>query len=212
MSGHEIDDNLSQEEACYDDSARCDLYRKILAAWEKLARENLPACPQVSNALAGRDIGTRHFELRGFISGEIKSLRDASFARRQACPRASDTAPIELPPSHALMMALGVDPHGPNFTPLFGAVIGCLEQVVRGKGRERHARGRDFIDQPIMVLPRLLGGDVGLGGLIFQALKKTEEAVGLPHDRRLAELRGAVIYLLAAIMHEEASAQTTAIG
>ena len=84
-----------------------------------------------------------------------------------------------------------------------------LRQMTRGKGRERHQRGRDFVDQPILVIPALLGGDIGLGGLLYQAMKKVEEASGLPHERRIAELRGAVIYTLAAIIHVQRAGDAT---
>jgi hypothetical protein len=98
---------------------------------------------------------------------------------------------------------LGVQPDDPNSKPLVNAAIACLRQVTAGKGKDRHQRGRDFVDQPIMVIPHLLSGhsrQAGLGALLYQSIKKSEEAIGLPHDRMIAELQGAVIYLLAAVM------------
>lgn len=97
---------------------------------------------------------------------------------------------------------LGIEGGDPDSWPLVECALETLRQVTRGKGRERHQRGRDFVDQPILVIPALLGGEVGLGGLLYQAMKKCEESVKMPTDRRVAELRGAVIYTLAAIMHE----------
>jgi len=98
---------------------------------------------------------------------------------------------------------LGIEPGDPDSWPLVECALETLRQVTRGKGRERHQRGRDFVDQPILVIPALLGGEVGLGGLLYQAMKKCEESVKMSVERRIAELRGAVIYTLAAIMHEE---------
>lgn len=96
---------------------------------------------------------------------------------------------------------LGVQHGDPDSMPLVDAAIECLRQVTVGKGRERHQRGRPFIEQPILVIPRLLGGDAGLGALLYQVMKKAEEAVALPEERQIAELRGVVIYALAAVMY-----------
>ena len=108
-----------------------------------------------------------------------------------------------------LALHLGIEPGEPDSWPLVECTLETLRQVTRGKGRERHQRGRDFIDQPILVIPALLGGDIGLGGLLYQAMKKCEEASGLPHERRIAELRGAVIYTLAAILHVQRTGDAT---
>lgn len=98
---------------------------------------------------------------------------------------------------------LSIEPDDPDSWPLVECALETLRQVTRGKGRERHQRGRDFVDQPILVIPALLGGVVGLGGLLYQAMKKCEESVKLPHERMIAELRGSAIYTLAAVMHIE---------
>lgn len=100
-----------------------------------------------------------------------------------------------------LMERLGIEPTDPDCTPLITATIECLRQVTVGKGRERHQRGRPFVQQPILVIPRLLGGPAGLGALLYQVMKKAEEALGLPPERQIAELRGVVIYALAAVMY-----------
>jgi len=50
--------------------------RAILDRWQDLACKFLPACPQLSHAVNGADLGTRHFELRGYLEGEIRDLRD----------------------------------------------------------------------------------------------------------------------------------------
>ena len=76
----------------------------------------------------------------------------------------------------------------------------ALDQASHGKGKERHANGRDFLDQPIMEISRM----VGVGYQTGQAMKKTQEAVGMLNrdqkDRAIAELLGAINYLAAAVI------------
>lgn len=76
----------------------------------------------------------------------------------------------------------------------------ALDQASHGKGKERHANGRDFLDQPIMEIGRM----VGVGYQTGQAMKKTQEAVGMLNrdqkDRAIAELLGAINYLAAAVI------------
>ena len=59
----------------------------------------------------------------------------------------------------------------------------AAEQASGGKGKERHASGQAFDDQPILVITRLLGKHP-CGALAYQVIKKTVEA------GRLLELRG----------------------
>lgn len=124
------------------------------------------------------------------------------------CPTCKDSMSHDKPTLSpvlvsALMTHLGISPGDPDTWIVIETALECVRQVTQGKGKERHQRGRGFKDQPILVIPRMLGGDVGLGGLLYQAIKKAEESVGMEPTRRVAELRGAVIYLLAAIIHEE---------
>ena len=64
------------DESVFDQADRA---RKILDCWHSLALKHLPDCPQLRHAghgNAGFDLGTLHFELRGFMSGEISALRE----------------------------------------------------------------------------------------------------------------------------------------
>lgn len=76
----------------------------------------------------------------------------------------------------------------------------ALDQASHGKGKERHANGHDFLDQPIMEIGRM----VGVGYQTGQAMKKTQEAVGMLNrdqkDRAIAELLGAINYLAVAVI------------
>lgn len=86
------------------------------------------------------------------------------------------------------------------------AVLGrALEQASRGKGKERHAQGLPFDQQPMQQLIRLYGPGFALG----QAAKKAQESQRLPRDRAVAELLGAINYLAGAIIHLESCDQNT---
>lgn len=88
----------------------------------------------------------------------------------------------------------------PGYESLHRVLMDALDQAQRGKGKERHANDLPFDQQPLMVETRKFG----LGGPLFQASKKTQEAAGLPSaDRMIAELRGAINYLAAAILFLE---------
>ena len=73
-------------------------------------------------------------------------------------------------------------------------------QAATGKGKERHAReGERFEDQVIGDMAKRFG----VGSLLAQAFKKSEESQRLPHERAVAELLGGIIYLAAAVIHME---------
>lgn len=85
----------------------------------------------------------------------------------------------------------------PDYTPLLEALHGAYAQAAEGKGRERHADGRDFLDQPLCRIAR----HHGVGFATGQAAKKIEEQAGFAEvDRRIAELQGAIVYLAGAIL------------
>lgn len=71
----------------------------------------------------------------------------------------------------------------------------AYEQSAVGKGAERHANGKPFHEQPIAIGIQ----HFGLGGALFQAFKKMEEAQRLPRDAAVKELLGAIVYLSAAV-------------
>lgn len=77
----------------------------------------------------------------------------------------------------------------------------ALAHAAEGKGRERHANGNPFEQQPILTTTRVTGAGFPLG----QAMKKTGEAAGmLRRDQdaaAIAELLGAINYLAAAVIY-----------
>ncbi|NJL06844.1 MAG: hypothetical protein HC900_00210 [Methylacidiphilales bacterium] len=87
-----------------------------------------------------------------------------------------------------------------DYGPLADVLMAAAAQAAIGKGRERHANGRAFLDQPIMENGRTFG----LGFPIGQAAKKSREAFDMArrgeHDRAERELLGAVNYLAAAVL------------
>lgn len=87
-----------------------------------------------------------------------------------------------------------------GYDSLFTILCRALHQAQEGKGRERHANGKPFDQQPIMVI----AGQVGMGFQTGQAIKKTVEAHGMVNRGDLAaaerELLGAINFLAAAVL------------
>lgn len=82
----------------------------------------------------------------------------------------------------------------PGYQPLASELYIALEQSQGGKGKERHANGKPFLQQPMMEITRMTGP----GGAAYQVMKKTQEAVSMAnrgeYDRAIAELHGAIVY------------------
>lgn len=69
----------------------------------------------------------------------------------------------------------------------------ALDQASTGKGKERHAGGLPFHEQPMQQISQLLGSDKGMA---FQAIKKLNEGLKMPQiTRQLAELYGVINYV-----------------
>ena len=75
----------------------------------------------------------------------------------------------------------------------------AYNQAARGKGKARHADGRAFVDQPIMLIQEMIGPGFGLG----QACKKLQESQRLDWSQAQNELLGAIVYIAAAYLHRE---------
>lgn len=76
----------------------------------------------------------------------------------------------------------------------------AYNQASQGKGAERHANELPFHEQPM----QQVANQVGRGFLLGQAIKKIVEAQGLPADRAVAEMLGAINYIAGAVIHLEA--------
>lgn len=74
----------------------------------------------------------------------------------------------------------------------------AFDQAARGKGKERHANDLPFHQQPIQTISDLIQSP---GGLAYQIMKKTQEALSLPTiERQRRELLGAIVYTAALII------------
>lgn len=88
----------------------------------------------------------------------------------------------------------------PGYEDLARILQGAYDQSAKGKGKERHANDKQFNQQPIMEIGRM----VGVGGHTYQICKKAQEAGGMVDRGKLeaakAELRGVMVYAAAAIL------------
>lgn len=84
----------------------------------------------------------------------------------------------------------------PGYEPLMAVLVEAFDQAAHGKGKERHADAKPFVDQPMQQLIALYGPGFALG----QAAKKSQESQRLPYERARAELLGAIIYTAGAII------------
>jgi hypothetical protein len=69
-------------------------------------------------------------------------------------------------------------------------------QAAHGKGKERHANALPFDQQPMQTI----ASQVGVGFLLGQAIKKTQESQTLAPAHAVAELLGAINYLAGAVI------------
>lgn len=88
----------------------------------------------------------------------------------------------------------------PDYRKLQAVLTQAYEQSAVGKGRERHANGKDFDRQPILEIGRMVGPGFQLG----QVQKKAQEAAGMIGRANLEgarqELLGAIVYAAAAVV------------
>lgn len=91
---------------------------------------------------------------------------------------------------------LGAVMNEPGYEKLSDVLRRAYDQAAIGKGKERHANGEPFHEQVMQTGAHRFG----TGALLFQAFKKSEESQRLPHDRAIAELLGAIVYLAGAVI------------
>ena len=84
----------------------------------------------------------------------------------------------------------------PGYEKLSDVLSRAYDQAAIGKGKDRHANGEPFHEQVMQTGAQRFG----TGALLFQAFKKSEESQRLPHDRAIAELLGAIVYLAGAVI------------
>lgn len=83
-----------------------------------------------------------------------------------------------------------------GYEDLIAVLQEALEQSAFGKGRARHGQDKPWVEQPIITIQEMLGNE---GFSLGQAIKKCQEATRLPPEKAVEELKGAIVYLAAAI-------------
>lgn len=114
-----------------------------------------------------------------------------------------DTQAVALPPTvamdvhqtalqHQALKTMEIE----GYESLAGVLHEAYAQAAVGKGHERHSNGERFEDQVM--------GDMahrfGVGALLGQAFKKSEESQRLDDERGIKELLGAINYLAGAVI------------
>lgn len=91
-----------------------------------------------------------------------------------------------------------------GYQPLANVLQDALDQAQAGKGSQRHANGKPFLEQPIITDGRACG----LAGPAFQARKKILEALRCPDEERaVQDLLGAIVYTAAMVILKEEGRQ-----
>lgn len=89
----------------------------------------------------------------------------------------------------------------PGYEALETVLCAAYNQAANGKGKERHAQGDRFLEQPIMEIGRLLKS---IDGELYQAIKKVREGLLMARngeaDRAVREFLGAINYIAAATL------------
>ena len=92
----------------------------------------------------------------------------------------------------------------PGYEQLANVLQDALDQAQAGKGSQRHANGKPFLEQPIITDGRACG----LAGPAFQARKKILEALHCPYEERaVQDLLGAIVYTAAMVILKEEERQ-----
>jgi len=90
-----------------------------------------------------------------------------------------------------------------GFEELGDVLESVMIQASEGKGQERHANDKAWLDQPWVDIT----DQVGTGFLYGQALKKIRESLSFTPERRAHELLGAIHYLAMGIHYEKYAAE-----
>lgn len=106
---------------------------------------------------------------------------------------------IRLPAGHPYYETTKPELSGaddPAYSVLRSILDEAYQQAASGKGKERHANGKPWSDQPIAKIGRM----VGIGFNLGQVMKKAQEASRMDDDAACRELLGAIVYAASAIM------------
>lgn len=108
-----------------------------------------------------------------------------------------DSPSASLPDATSLFDTKPIDMTAVGYASLANVLQMAYNQAAVGKGVERHAVvGEPFHEQVMQIG----AAKFGVGSLIFQAFKKSEESQRLEHGRAVNELLGAIVYLAGAVI------------
>ena len=85
---------------------------------------------------------------------------------------------------------------GDNYDILRKILDEAYDQAATGKGKERHANGKPWDEQPIAEIGRMVGTGFNTG----QAIKKLQESSRMEGETAVRELLGSIVYAASAIM------------
>lgn len=91
-------------------------------------------------------------------------------------------------------------PYDPDYHSLWNVLTRAYEQAAAGKGKERHAQGQPFEQQPMQLISDLISSP---DGLHYQAIKKIQESRRLSPEAEIKELLGAINYIAGIIIYKE---------
>lgn len=114
---------------------------------------------------------------------------------------------LEFIPTGHVHVANGAVLSAPGYKSLADIFRRAFDQAAHGKGKERHASDVPFEKQSMQTIC----GQVGVSHATGQAIKKTVESAGLPHDQKVAELLGAMVYLAGAVLFLENGKQAAPV-
>lgn len=119
----------------------------------------------------------------------------------QAQSQYGDWLPVEInaKPSDwnwSYIPKIRVKAHCAHYDLLHNILNEAYDQAASGKGKERHANGKPWDEQPIAEIGRM----VGVGFNTGQAIKKLQESSRMEPDAACHELLGAIVYAASAIM------------
>lgn len=166
----------------------------------------VPVQDAEGRATGGFVLGSLADKLPGFqpvYDGQGRDHGSIIAVRSIAMPKAA-LDKMESALTAALQPPL-LDMEVPGYEPLRRVLEEAYNQSARGKGRERHANEKPFLQQPIMEIGRM----VGVGGHTYQINKKAQEATTMAsrgqRGAAKAELLGVIVYAAAAYLLIEES-------
>jgi hypothetical protein len=107
---------------------------------------------------------------------------------------------LQLIPAPAARRESGVVLDADGYESLARVLARAFQQAAHGKGAERHAQDGEPFDAQVM---QDMARRFGVGSLLGQAFKKSEESQRLPQGAAIRELLGAINYLAGAVIAME---------